>query len=76
MMKMLKSTDPKTDPWETLLVTSLHMDIESVTIPLSTDFQTIPYPLTSPPLKSVPLQFRDKDVVGDHVKGLAQVQVD
>ncbi|KAK4827828.1 hypothetical protein QYF61_021912 [Mycteria americana] len=28
--------------------------------------QPIPYPLNSPPIKSISLQFREKDVVGDH----------
>jgi len=44
--------------------------------PLSTAFQPIPYPLNTPPLKSISHQFGDKDVLGDHAKGLAQVQVD
>ena len=39
-------------------------------------FQAIPYPLSSLSFKSIFLQFRDKDVVGDHIKGLAEVQVD
>ncbi|KAK4810922.1 hypothetical protein QYF61_013330 [Mycteria americana] len=34
----------------------------------------IPYPLNSPPIKSISLQFREKDVVGDLVKGLTEVQ--
>ena len=38
--------------------------------------QIIPNPSNSPSLKSIPLQFRGKDVVRDHVKGLAEVQVD
>ncbi|KAK4830334.1 LOW QUALITY PROTEIN: hypothetical protein QYF61_010098 [Mycteria americana] len=35
--------------------------------PLDATIQPIPYPLNSPPIKSVSLQFREKDVVGDHV---------
>ena len=38
--------------------------------------QPIPYPPSSPLFKSIPLQFRDKDVVWDQVKGLAQAQID
>ena len=54
----------------------LHLDIEPLTTtPLSAAFQPFPYLLDSPPFKSISLQFRDKDVLGDHVKGLAQVQV-
>ena len=30
----------------------------------------------SPSFKSIPLQFREKDVVRDHVKGFAEIQVD
>uniref|UniRef100_A0A669P6C2 Kinesin-like protein n=1 Tax=Phasianus colchicus TaxID=9054 RepID=A0A669P6C2_PHACC len=37
-------------------------------------FQPVSYPSSGPPIKSTSLQFGDKDVVGDHVKGLAQVQ--
>ncbi|KAK4814468.1 hypothetical protein QYF61_018986 [Mycteria americana] len=33
--------------------------------PLDVTIQPIPYPLNSPPIKSVPLHFREKDVVGD-----------
>ena len=43
--------------------------------PLSMAFQPISYPTSGPPIKSTSLQFADKDVVGDHVKGLGQVQV-
>ncbi|KAK4825745.1 LOW QUALITY PROTEIN: hypothetical protein QYF61_002184 [Mycteria americana] len=35
--------------------------------PLGVTIQPIPYPLNSPPIKSVSLQFREEDVVGDHV---------
>ena len=43
--------------------------------PLSAAFQPISYPTSGPPIKSTSLQFGDKDGVGDHVKGLGQVQV-
>ena len=38
--------------------------------------QTVLCPLTSPLIKSGSFQFGEKDVVGYHVKGLAEVQVD
>jgi len=38
--------------------------------------QPIIYPPNSPAFKSVSLQLRDKDVMWDHLRGLAQVQVD
>ena len=38
--------------------------------------QPILYSLNSPAFKSICLQFRDNDVLWDHVKGLTQVQVD
>ncbi|KAK4827087.1 LOW QUALITY PROTEIN: hypothetical protein QYF61_014189 [Mycteria americana] len=44
--------------------------------PLDATIQPIPYPLNSPPIKSISLQFREKDVVGDHVKGFTEVQID
>ncbi|KAK4826723.1 LOW QUALITY PROTEIN: hypothetical protein QYF61_010976 [Mycteria americana] len=44
--------------------------------PLGATIQPIPYPLNSPPIKSISLQFREKDVVGDRVKGFTEVQID
>ncbi|KAK4829762.1 hypothetical protein QYF61_006486 [Mycteria americana] len=41
---------------------------------LSVTIQPIPYPLSGPSVKSMSLQFRDKDVVQDSVKCFAQVQ--
>ncbi|KAK4824907.1 LOW QUALITY PROTEIN: hypothetical protein QYF61_021422 [Mycteria americana] len=35
--------------------------------PLDATIQPIPCPLNSPPIKSISLQFREKDVVGNHV---------
>ncbi|KAK4824175.1 LOW QUALITY PROTEIN: hypothetical protein QYF61_011472, partial [Mycteria americana] len=35
--------------------------------PLDVTIQPIPYPLNSPPIKSVSLEFREKDVVGDRI---------
>jgi len=44
--------------------------------PLDATFQPIPHPPNSPPIKSISLQFREKDVVGDRVKGLTEVHID
>jgi len=44
--------------------------------PLAVTIQPIPHPLDSPPIKSMSLQFGEKDVVGDCVKGLTEVQID
>jgi len=60
LMKMLKSTGPKTDPWGTPLVTSLHLDIEPSVTTLSVTFQPVPHPPGGPPIKSTSLQFGDK----------------
>jgi len=38
--------------------------------------QPIPYLLNSPPIKCISHQFREKDVVGDCVTGLTEVQID
>ena len=38
-------------------------------------FQPIPCPSAGPPIKSTSHQFGDRDVAGNNVKGLAQVQV-
>ena len=43
--------------------------------PLAVTFQPIPYP-PSPPFKCILPQFRDKDMMWDHIKGLAEVHVD
>jgi len=40
---------------------------------LDVTIQPIPCPLNSPPFKPISLQFREKDMVWNHVKGLAQV---
>ena len=70
---MLKSTGPKTDPGTCYRPLPEHRAIDHH--PQSAAFQSIPYPPSAPPIKSTSLQFRDKSVVGDHIKGLAQVQV-
>ena len=75
LRKMLKSTGPKTYLCGTPLGTGLHLDIVPFNTTLSIASQLIPYSPNSPPLKSVSLQFGDKDVVRDHVKDLSQVQV-
>jgi len=41
--------------------------------PVAATFQTIPKPLNSPPIKSTFLEFREKDVVRDCVKGFTEV---
>ena len=41
-------------------------------VPLAATIQSVPHPLNSSAFKSISLQFRDKDVVHDHVKGLRQ----
>jgi len=43
---------------------------------LSVAIQPIPYPPSGPPINSMSLQFRGKDVAQDSVKSFAQVQVD
>ena len=43
---------------------------------LATVIQPILYPLNSPLFKSISFQFRDKDLLWDHITGLAQVQTD
>ncbi|KAK4815207.1 hypothetical protein QYF61_021826 [Mycteria americana] len=42
--------------------------------PLDVTIQPVPYPLNSPPIESISPQFREKDVVGDCVKGFAELQ--
>ncbi|KAK4826321.1 hypothetical protein QYF61_007406 [Mycteria americana] len=44
--------------------------------PLDVTIQPIPHPPKSPSIKSISHQFREKDVVGHHVKGLTEVQID
>jgi len=77
LMKTVKSTGPKTDP---LGDTAHHRSPPGHSAiqlnPLSMAFQPTSYPSNSPLYKSISLQFKDQDVMEDHVKGLAQVQVD
>jgi len=71
LIKMLKSTGPKTVPWGTLLVTSLHLDIELLITTLCLQpfnqflFQRVVHSSNPHP----------SNLVRDHVKGLAEVQV-
>lgn len=44
--------------------------------PVAANFQPILYPSNSLPFKFISLQFRDKDVLWDPVKSLAEVEVD
>ena len=44
--------------------------------PLAAISQPLCNPSNGPPFKRTPLQFREKDVVRDHVKGFAEVQID
>ena len=44
--------------------------------PLAVSSQPIPNPSNSPSIKSTLLQFREKDVMRDHVRGFAEVQID
>jgi len=44
--------------------------------PLAATIQPIPYPLNGLPIKSMAPQFREKDVVGDRVKGFTKIQID
>ena len=77
LIKTLKSTEPKMDSWGTLLVTGLHLNIRAIDHnPLAATFQPIPYPSNTPSFKHVSLQFREKNVVGNNVRDLAEVQVD
>ena len=75
LIKMLKSTHPKTDPWGTPLITSFHLDIEPLitTLCLQPFNQFFIHRVVDP--SNPRLQFGDKDVVDDHVKGLDQIQV-
>ena len=68
---MLESTGPKMDLHQP---PAAHRAIDHNT-PAAT-FQAIPYAMSSPPFKYITLQFRGKDVVGDHVKVLSEVQID
>lgn len=40
---------------------------------LSMSTQLIPYPLTSPSMKSMTLEFEHKDVIEGHIEGLTEV---
>jgi len=44
--------------------------------PLATTIQPILHPPNSPPIKTISPQCREKDVVGDYVQGLTEIQID
>ena len=73
LMNIWNNTNPTTDPRDPL-VTDLCLDTDDQS--LSTNLQPVPCPLNSPLVKSIPLQFVEKGVMGDHVKGLIEVQID
>ena len=75
-MKILKIFIPNTDPWGTPQITHLHPAIESVTITLwVVTLQPVPHSLSNSPVKSISFQFGEKDIRGDSVKGLTEVQI-
>jgi len=43
---------------------------------LCASIEPVPYPTSGPSVKSMSFQFRDKDIIWESVKGLAQVQAD
>lgn len=52
------------------------MDIELLTMISAVAIQSTPYPLNSPPIQSISVQFSYTDVLQDHIKGLTEIQVD
>jgi len=76
LIKMLKTTGPKTVPWGTPLVIGVHLDIEplTTTVWLWVSNQFLIHWIVYPP--NLSFQFRDKNVLWDHIKCIAEVQVD
>lgn len=77
LMKMLNSAGPSTNtpgnaicPWSSFWHQAIDHNSFSETM------QTILYALTGPPINLMSLHFRDKNVMQDSVKYLAQVQVE
>lgn len=64
--KMSNSISASTDPCGTPLVNDLHLDFKVIDFKsLSATIQPIPYLLSSPSVKHMPLQFREKDIMWD-----------
>ena len=76
LIKMLKSMGLKMDPWGMPLMTSVHLRRATDHKFLVVTIQPIPYPLDSVLFKPISSQFRDKNVLWDHIKGLAELKVD
>lgn len=55
---MLNTASPSIDPWETQLVTSLHLSIEPWTATLHLTYQPIPCSLSGPSITSMPLHLK------------------
>ncbi|KAJ7400492.1 hypothetical protein BTVI_105039 [Pitangus sulphuratus] len=75
LMKLLSDTGLNTDPLGTPLVTDVHCDSEPLTTTLDAAVQLLSYPSNGPHIKSISLQFREKDVVVDSVKGFTEAQI-
>ena len=78
LTKMLNNTGPYTDPWGMPLITGFHLDIEPfiTTFWVQPSSQFLIFCVIYPSIKSMSLQFKDKDFMWDSVTCSAQVQVD
>lgn len=76
MSLTLKSTSFRTDPTDTTCYQSQseHWAIDHFS--LGTILQPAPYPSINPPIKSISSHFGEKDVMGDYIKSLTEIQID
>ena len=73
LIKMLKIIGPKIEPQWTLLICGLHLNIKQSALNPNHPTNFLSLMVHS---SNSWLQVRDKDVVGDHIKGLTEVQID
>lgn len=71
----LKIISLSTEPWVTPFITDLHLDIEILTTTLVTISQPVPCPSNSPCIKFIFPPVWGEGCYGDHIRGLAEVQL-
>jgi len=75
-MQMLNRTGPIIDPWDTLLVTGMQLDLVPLITPLRAPVQTVFNPPHHLLIQPIHQQVLYEDLMGDSVKGPTVVQVD
>lgn len=71
-MKILNGIGLATDLRGTLLIAGLDTELLTVALPMWPSTQFLIHLMVHPSIKPVSLQFRGKNVIKDHIKGLTE----